>query len=317
MSRFRHMIFILGAILLSCSNDDFVATTVDTEIQAWLDTTGITATRDNTTGIYYYADSINASGTQASPGNVVAIYYTLSDLDGNVLASHQRVNGDSLIFKLGVSAVYPLGADFGVNLMRVGEIYTFILPPNQGYEDLTSGAIDSDFISLLQIQLVGVFNEADLFAQERVDIQQYIDDNFLDSLSLNPVDSTVFFPNDIGYKRKSVGVGNTPMGGDTVEVNYSGRFIDDTNFDNTDGFRWVFGSNEPRELLSGFEFGVAQMQTSERALIFVPSSQAYRESALVIPEFIAADLVEDAIIPDYVTRVPPYKTLLFEITRVD
>ncbi|WP_421765440.1 FKBP-type peptidyl-prolyl cis-trans isomerase [Ekhidna sp.] len=318
MSRLKYTgILLVGAILLSCSNDDFVATTADNEIQAWLDTTGTVATRDDATGIYYYADSVNASGTQASPGGIAAIYYTLSDLDGNVIASHQRTNGDSLLFKVGASAVYPLGADFGVSLMRVGEIYNFILPPSQGYAELTSGAIDQDLIALLQIQLVAVHNEADLFAQEIVDIQQYIDDNLLDSLNLNPTDFTVFFPNNIAYKRRSIGTGNVPVAGDTVEVDYSGRFIDDTNFDTSEGFRWIFGSNEPRELLSGFEFGVSQMQTGERALFLVPSNEGYRESALVIPDFIDSDLVEDAIIPDYVTRVPPYQTLLFEITRVD
>ena len=59
------------------------------------------------------------------------------------------------------------------------------------------------------------------------------------------------------------------------------------------------------------------MQTNEQALIFIPSSQGYRESATVIPDFIEDDLVVDGIIPDYVTSVGPYQTLLFELTRVD
>lgn len=310
-------ILFLSTLFLACSKDDVSITSSDEEIQAWLDTMSITATRDDS-GIYFYADSVNPSGTQAGGGSVAAIYYTLSDLNGNVIASHQPTDGDSLIFKVGASAIYPLGVDFGVGIMRTGEIYNFILPPSQAYRDLTSGTINPDLIAHLQIQLVGVHNENDLFARESIEIQNYIDVNYLDSLQINPLDSTVLFPGSgIVYKRRAAGAGSLLLNGDTIVVDYSGRFIDDTNFGSDNGFEWIYGSGEPRELLVGFEFGVSLMQTNEQALVMIPSSQAYRESALVIPDFIKGDLVEDAIVPDYVATIPPYRTLLYEITRVD
>lgn len=305
-------------LLLSCSNDDSVSTSADGNIQAWLDSMNISASRDNATGIYYYADSLNPTGAQVSTGSVAAVYYTLSDLNGNVIASHQRVNGDSLIFKVGASAIYPLGADRGVTFMRVGEIYNFILPPEQAYQDLTSGAINPNLIAHLQIHVVGVHVESDLFAQDIVAIDDYITANNLNDTVANPLDRVEqFSASGISYKRLSAGSGTLPLNGDTIIVDYNGRFLDDSSFGSDSGFEWTYGSNEPRELLAGFEFGVSLMQTGERALIMIPSSQGYRESALVIPDFIAADLVEDGIIPDYATAVPPYQPLLFEITRVD
>lgn len=311
------VILIFGILLSSCGNDTVVLTTADEEIQAWLDTMNITATRDNS-GIYYYADSLNPSGVQATSGSVAAIYYTLKDPAGNIIAQHQRANGDSIICKVGASAIYPLGADFGISLMRVGEIYTFILPPDQAYQDLTSGAINPDLIAHLEITLAAVHNETDLFTQELVDIDNYITVNNLNDTIANPLDSVVLFPaSGISYKRRSAGAGPAPLNGDTIIVDYSGRFIDDSAFGSDSGFEWIYGSGSPRALLAGFEFGVSLMQTGERALVMIPSSQGYRESALVIPNFIGADLVEDAIIPDYVTSIPPYRTLLFEITRID
>ncbi|MEQ8906758.1 FKBP-type peptidyl-prolyl cis-trans isomerase [Ekhidna sp.] len=317
MSRFIITLF-LGVFLLSCSNDDIVVLSADAEIQAWLDTMGISASRDDDTGIYYYEVVDNPSGNQAVSGAVAAVYYTLRDPDGNIIAQHLRSDGDSLIFKIGASAVYPLGLDFGVSLMRVGEIYNFIFPPSQAYTDLTSGDIDSRLIAHFQVQLVGVHNETDLFIQENVAIQDYIDDNYLDSLQINPLDSTELFPaTGIVYKRRAAGSGSMPLNGDTIVVDYSGRFIDDSNFGSASGFQWNFGSGEPRELLPGFEFGVSLMQTGEDALIMIPSSQGYRESALVVPGFIIDGLIEDGIVPDYVSLIPPYSTLLFEITRID
>lgn len=311
------VILIFGILLSSCGKDTVVLTTADEEIQAWLDTMNITATRDNS-GIYYYADSLNPSGVQATSGSVAAIYYTLKDPAGNIIAQHQRANGDSLICKVGASAIYPLGADFGISLMRVGEIYTFILPPDQAYQDLTSGAINPDLIAHLEITLAAVHNETDLFTQELVDIDNYIAVNNLNDTIANPLDSVVLFPaSGISFKRRSAGAGPAPLNGDTIIVDYSGRFIDDSAFGSDSGFEWIYGSGSPRALLAGFEFGVSLMQTGERALVMIPSSQGYRESALVIPNFIGADLVEDAIIPDYVTSIPPYRTLLFEITRID
>lgn len=315
----RHIfIGLLGLLLLACGSDDAVSTSADDNIEAWLDTMNITASRDDDTGIYYYSDILNPSGASVSSGSVAAVYYTLSDLNGNVIASHQRTNGDSLIFKVGSSAVYPVGIDAVISVMRVGETYNFILPPEQAYQDLTSGAISPNLIAHLQIQLVGVHNETDLFTQESVDIQEYIDDNYLDSLELNPIDSTELFPSSgIIYKRLSAGAGALPINGDTIIVDYAGRFLDDSGFGSDSGFEWVYGSNEPRELLSSFEFGVSLMQTGEQALFLIPSSQGYRESALVIPGFITNDLIDDGIIPDYVSNIPPYQSLIFEITRVD
>ncbi|WP_420319044.1 FKBP-type peptidyl-prolyl cis-trans isomerase [Ekhidna sp.] len=311
------IILIVGLIISSCGGDDSPVTSIDQEVQVWLDSAGISATRDDNTGIYYYSDLTNTSGTAASAGSVASIYYTLSDLDGNVIASHQRSDGDSLTFKVGASAVYPVGVDFAVGLMRAGEVFNFILPPAQAYQELTSGAISPNTIVHLQVELVDVNTEANIFAQDRVDIRQYIATNFLDSLAINPTDSTEEYPTGIVYKRRRIGTGSVPMLSDTIIVDYTGRFLDDSGFDSGSGFQWIYGSDTPRELLGAFEFGVSLMQTNEQALIMIPSDHGYRESALIVPASITDDLIVDEIIPDYVASVPPYRVLLFEITRVD
>ena len=312
------VILSLGILVSSCGSDDDVRTSSDSSIQAWLDTMNITATRDDNTGIYYYADVTNASGAQATPGSVVAIYYTLRDLNGNTIAQHQRANGDSLLCKVGASAIYPLGADFGIGLMNVGEIYNFILPPSQAYQDITSGAIGPNLIALLQIELTAVHTETNLVARELTDIDAYIASNNLNDIVANPIGPVIQFPaSGISFKRLQAGSGTLPLNGDTIIVDYTGRFINGTSFGSDTGFQWIYGSGNPGELLTGFEFGVSQMQAGERSLVFIPSSQAYRESTLVIPQSIDNDLVADGIIPDYVTRIPPYRTLLFEISRVN
>lgn len=290
----------------------------DTIISAWLDSAGVTtATRDDN-GIYYFSEVDNATGDPVAADSVIAIYYNLYTLDSTLIAQHQRADGDSLIFKKSVSAVYPVGLDIGTGYMREGETYSFIIPPNLAYSELTSGVLDETAIYWLQVEVAAILNEFNLFRQDTIDIDNYITTNKLDSLPLNPVDSTIFFPSGIAYKRTRVGAGTLPLNGDTIVVDYNGTFLDGSGaFDSRMGFEWYYGSNEPRELLFGFEFGVSLMQENESALLFIPSSQGYRESALVIPNSIINDLIIDDVIPDYVAKVPPYKTLIFDITRLD
>ncbi len=304
-------------VLLSCSNDDTTLSDIDTTIIAWLDTMNVDSAIADASGIYYYPIVENPTGTAVSFESVVSIYYTLSDLDGNVIASHQRSDGDSLMLKQGVSAVYPVGLDLGLAFMREGETYNVIVPPSLGYQDLTSGAIDQSLISLIQVEVANVQSESSVFTQEASDIANYIVSENLNDTITNPVNSVVTFTSGVAYKRLEKGFGPLAVNGETVILNYDAFFLDNTVFDSENNFQFILGSNEPRPLIPGFEFGLTIMEPFERALIIVPSSQGYQESALVIPASITADLIDDAIIPDYVLNVPPYTTIAFNVIRFD
>lgn len=307
---------ILLGTLLSCGKDDVVLTDVDTAIETWLSDRSITATRDDS-GLYYFPTSSNALGAAITASSVVSIYYTLSDLEGNVIASHQRSDGDSLTLKQGVSAVYPIGLDLGLRFMREGEQFSIIVPPSLGYEDLSSGAISTAAISLFEVEVVSVQSESAIFAQEQIDIDNYITTENLNDTVTNPYNRVVRYASGVATKRVSKGFGPIPINGEEVILDYTAQFLDKTIFDSKTNFSFVFGSSEPRLLIPGFEFGVSLMQPVETSTIIIPSSQGYLESALVIPAFITDALIEDAIVPAYVASVPPYSTLVFTVTRFD
>ncbi len=310
-------IAVLLLIVLSCGKDDVTTSDVDATIVAWLDTMNVDSATADVSGIYYYATVENPAGTAIATESVVSIYYTLSDLDGNVIASHQRTDGDSLMLKQGVSAVFPVGLDLGLAFMRDGETFNIIIPPTLGYQDLTSGAVDSNLISLIQVEVVNVQNETSVFTQEATDIANYIVSENLNDTVTNPVNMVVTFASGVAYKRLSKGFGPLAVNGETLIFSYDAFFLDNTAFDSKNNFQFVLGADQPRPLIPGFEFGLTIMEPNERALLLIPSSQGYRESALVVPASITADLIEDAIIPDYVLRVPPYSTIAFDVIRFD
>lgn len=310
-------LLVIFFIVAACGGDDPAPITdVDLAIVARLDSLGITATRD-ASGVYIYTTASNPSGVPVASGNVAAIYYTLSDFNGGTIASYQRNNGDSLLLKQGVSAIYPVGLDIGLSLMRVGETYGLVIPPNLAYQDLTSGAIDPEMIALIEVEVVGVSAEADLFSQELTDINDFIVIQNLNDTLANPTDPVISSASGVSYKRTERGNGPLPINGDSIIINYTGRFLGGGNFDSRQNFTIVWGADIPRPLIPGFAFGISLMQTAESALFIIPSSQAYRESAQVIPASIIGDLIEDSIIPDYVSTIPPYRTLVFDVTRVD
>ncbi|MEM9340279.1 MAG: FKBP-type peptidyl-prolyl cis-trans isomerase [Bacteroidota bacterium] len=310
-------LLLLLLLIGSCSKDDPAPVTqADTEIRSYIDSLGISAVRDES-GIYYYAIDSNPGGVPVSPGTVVSFYYRLSDLNGGTLASVQRSDGDSLLAKQGASAIYPVGLDIGLSFMRSGETFGIILPPSLGYEQLTSGAIDPDLVTLLEVEVVGVVSEAEVFNQELTEMSDYVSDQNLNDLVANPVDPVEFTTSGVAYKRKREGSGLSPINGDSIVLNYDASFISGGSFDSRSDFTFVWGADIPRPFIPGLEFGVSRMLTGENALIIIPSSQGYRESAQVIPASIIGDLIDDSIIPDYVSTIPPYRTLIFDVTRVD
>lgn len=302
---------LLAATIQSCSSDNSPVVSNDAIIEQWLQDLGISASRSNE--VYYYPDSLNPSGNAVVGGSVVAIYYTVTDLQGTTLASRPKSGGDSVLGKVGSSAIFPVELDQNLTLMREGEVYNFIFPPSVAYGKLSGGTIPTDEPILLNIEIARIISENDLFSQDTTAIANYIAANMLNNDPLNPVEK---FPSGIATKRVVAGTGSQPINGDTLIINYEARFLNDQVFQTRNGFEYVFGSGFPAELLPGFQFVISQMLQSERTLALIPSSQAYRESVLYIPESIGDQLVEDQIIPEYAAEVDPYRALIFEITRV-
>lgn len=351
-----HLVAILSflsfLLIISCNNDDNGGTVpseevnIDSLIISWLDSANVTAVQDES-GIYYFPDSttLNPLATAVQPSDVLAIFYEISTLDSTVLFSYQETDGDSILLKQGVSAVFPTGLDVGLSFMREGERYHFILPPDVGYQDATLSSLDETGIIWLTIDLVAILSEEDVFDYEIALRDQYILDNDLnDTVSVTELIDTTFYMNDpdsiiridttyvydidsveyfpitgLAYKELTDNLpGPDPETGDTIILDYTASFMDDGQaFDTKSAFTVILGSSEPRFLIPGLEFGLSLMVPGENGLIMIPSSQAYRESARVIPSGIIPELIEKKVIPDYVEDVGPYEILIFDVRRLN
>ena len=130
------------------------------------------------------------------------------------------------------------------------------------------------------------------------------------------IDSVQYFNSGVRYKELSAGSGLVGQNGDTITIDYQITYLDGTAISSRSHFTYELGSGIPDVLIPGLEFGLTLMAPGAEGIIMIPSSQAYRESARVIPSFIIPELIDARIIPDYVDQVEPYRTLVFNVTRV-
>ncbi len=116
---------------------------------------------------------------------------------------------------------------------------------------------------------------------EKVIIKQYMDG---EKLSIAPTTSGLYYIPVIKTAGKNVAVG------DTLTVNYEGRFFNSKIFDSTkkrnEPFQFVYG--QKWQVIEGLEEAIGMMREGERSLFILPSKLAFGEngsSTGIIPPF--------------------------------
>jgi len=122
--------------------------------------------------------------------------------------------------------------------------------------------------------------------EELTALKAYIDNNYPDA---EPTKSGLYYiPQKTGY-------GNKPATNDSLTIQYIGKLMDGTEFDNTytdeKAFTYVVGGQI--EIISGFKEGILLMREGQTAIFIMPSTLAYggRQNGLI----------------------PPYSSLIFEV----
>jgi FKBP-type peptidyl-prolyl cis-trans isomerase len=125
--------------------------------------------------------------------------------------------------------------------------------------------------------------------QEKEDRDAYLTAN---NITVEPTKSGLY------YVETLAGTGDLPVEGDTVLVNYTGKFLDGSVFDSSDEgdpLEFILGIGQ---VISGWDEGVSYMKKGGKATLIIPSDLAYGANG-------------------YYPVISGYSTLVFDVELVD
>ncbi len=104
---------------------------------------------------YIVVSRADANATQAAAGKTVSVHYTGFLLNGNIFDSSVE-RGEPISFPLGNGMVIK-GWEEGIALMKVGDKFRLIIPPNLAYGDQERGsAIPANSTLIFDCELINV-----------------------------------------------------------------------------------------------------------------------------------------------------------------
>lgn len=185
--------------------------------------------------------------------------------------------GDSAVFKCDADSVFT-------KLFRVPNI-----PPE----------LDSVDFMFFNVKMLAIQTEEEMKAAKEAEMEMAQNEEtvkrnaFLDENYPNAEASET----GLYYVQTKAGTGSKPAEGMKVKVHYTGTFLDGSKFDSSHdrGKPYEFALGK-RQVIAGWDEGIANMKKGEKGVLIVPSSLAYGPGR---------------------QGIPPYSTLVFEVELVD
>ncbi len=205
-----------------------------------------------------------AGGYSPKATDLVTVHYVGTTIDGKEFDS-SRTRGAAARFPL--NAVIP-GWTEGVQLMKEGDRYRFVLPPALAYGEkgTQGGPIGPNQALVFDVELLKVTNAERAAAAA----QKWLGEN-----AKKPgVKSTT---SGLQYEVISKGGGGKkPIAENVVRVHYKGTLTDGTEFDSS------YARGEPAEfplagVIPGWTEGVQLMNAGDKFRFFIPAKLAYGE----------------------------------------
>jgi len=279
----KYFLFLLSVVLFTaCNNSDF---------------------NMSKSGIEYKFIEHNKDSTKVKIGDIVVldVKYT-TETDSVLFDSRYESNR----FRMRINkSEYDASIDEALLMMNVGDSAIFKVNA-LGFYVLSRGMkTKPDFISpedklIFYIKIksiidMNMFNkEKKLSELSKAEQETELLENYLKNanISIKPTNTGLY------YIEEKEGYGETPKPGDTLVINYTGKFVNGKIFDTSLNrgkpikFKYGYGS-----VIKGWEEGLSFMKKGGKAQFIIPSHLGYGETAY--------------------GPIPPFSTLIFDIELVD
>jgi FKBP-type peptidyl-prolyl cis-trans isomerase FkpA len=275
------LILLLSMGVVSCrksGNDVDIKTYDQQQIDAYIKANNLTnmkrdVTDGDTTGIYYEILSQGyGAGNELNYETPVSLVYSVKSLDGSYVTSDTIMN-HSYNF---VGTTTPKGLMIALhNLAKFkGTRAKFLIPSRLAYGQSGSGTGPGRLPGNQSLEYyVNVINKQDLYDDQV--ITKYLAANNLTGYTKSPT--------GLYYKVTQPGTGTVvPSPSATVTTQYTGSFLNGTNFDtssNDQATTNVGVSFSLDGLVTGFSEGMQKGTAGSRLSLFIPSKLGYGTNA--------------------------------------
>jgi len=243
-------------------------------------------------GTYYRLHMIGENPVKPLPGDFITVNLAYATIDDSIFfRGTRKLQIDTPAYEGSVDACFALLAE--------GDSATFILNANEFFtktlKTALPGFISTDgsvriYAGLMNIQTLQEYEREkeafltwieDFGDYEKVVLKQFISS---EKTGIRPL------PSGIYYLNLRPGTGRKVESGDTLIINYEGRFLNGKFFDSTlkrnQPFQFVYGTEW--QVIKGLEDAIGMMREGERSLFILPSEFGFGNtgsSTGVIPPF--------------------------------
>jgi FKBP-type peptidyl-prolyl cis-trans isomerase FkpA len=243
-------------------------------------------------GIYYQLHTMGEDTAKAGPGDYITVNLSYLTMEDSVFFQGSRkfqvsqpayegaVDECFMMLATGESATFVIRSD-NFFLKTLQSSLPRFLPPGSAmklYVEMIDIQTEEDYIREKEAFLSWI---EDFGEYEKVILHQFISEEKLD---VSPL------PSGIYYLNLKPGTGKKVELGDTVTINYEGRFLNGKFFDSTvkrgQPFQFVYGTEW--QVIKGLEEAIGIMSEGEKSLIILPSDLGFGNhgsSNQVIPPF--------------------------------
>ena len=250
-------------------------------------------------GIYYHLEQIGETDAKPEYGDFITADISYATMADSVFFKGRRK------LQLQKSDVEGSISDC-FSMLAPGEKATFIISADKFFKEtlqsdlpafISPGSNMKVTLNIIEVQTEKEYNQEkeaflnwieDFGDYEKVLLKQYLKSS---KLELKPTPSGMY------YLKIHEGTGKKVEKGDTVTVNYEGKFLNGKFFDSTirrkQPFQFVYGTEW--QVVKGLEEAIGMMREGEKSLFILPSDLAFGQKG------------------SSTGIIPPYTSLIFEV----
>ena len=200
--------------------------------------------------------------------------------------------------KLGSYSVIPEGLDYGMKMMRVGELYKFYIPSYLAFGDYWTDEFPSGAIFEITVKVIAKYSENQIETKQMDSLVTYMNTHY---------PGYTKYESGLCYIDSVAGTGSQPVDGSIVRIDFKRRYLNDELIKSSTGVQILLNSNQAVE---GLEAGIKQMKEGGWAIMAMPSKLAFKHSVCIIPEVIRPEMLSDKVIN---SEVKPYSIIKYKV----